>query len=154
MARPWRRSFLRQCKRGRLPLYILHIIEICQTTPRGELLLGGGWIYQAADGGDAIGWEAGALGVFADGGLIGREVNAVHFISGDVAVQPLNFGAHGFQHADGFLSGFAELRVSEIPCSGDFAFDDEFRHGGMLALLCSGSNTGDRARPGVSHKVR
>ena len=57
-------------------------------------------IDESAHGGDTIGRNADALGVFLNGGLVGSEVDAVHLVAGYVAMQPLNSRTHFPQDAD------------------------------------------------------
>ena len=102
-------------------------------------LVCGGRVDEAADCGDAIGWEAALAGVFADGSFVGGEIDAVHFVAGDVALQPLDFGAHGFENRHGLARDFLDFGVGEIAESGDFALDDELGHviGSAKEMLAS-----------------
>jgi hypothetical protein len=86
-------------------------------------------VEQPAHGGDAIGRNACALGVFPDGLLVRSQVHAVDLVAGHVAVEPLDLGTHSLQNTDRLLGNFPQLRVSKISGSRDFAFDDEFGHG-------------------------
>ena len=43
-----------------------------------------------ADCSNAIGWNAHAAGMFTDAILIRGEINAIHFVFGNVTVEPLN----------------------------------------------------------------
>jgi len=58
------------------------------------LLLGSCRIDEAADRGDAIGRKAYAPGVLVNGRLIGGEVDAIHLVAGNVAMEPLDAGTH------------------------------------------------------------
>ena len=59
--------------------------------------------------GDAIGWNAYAPGVFLDDRLVRSEVDAVHFVAGNVAMQPLDLGTHSLQNVDRLLGDFPQL---------------------------------------------
>jgi hypothetical protein len=54
-------------------------------------LLGRRRIDHVADLADLVRWEAAALSVLADDLFVGRTIDAVDLIVGDVAVHPLNF---------------------------------------------------------------
>lgn len=66
--------------------------------------------------------------MFLDARLVRREVNAVHLVSRDVAVEPLNLRAHAFQDADGFLGEFPPLGIGQICGSRNLTFDYKFGH--------------------------
>jgi len=53
---------------------------------RSQRLLGGGWIDNRANLGDAVGGEAPLPGVLADGFFVRGDVDAVDLVVGDVAV--------------------------------------------------------------------
>ena len=74
-------------------------------------LLRAGGIEKSANGGDAIGRKAYALGVFMDGCLVGGEVDAIHLVASDVAMEPLDLGTHSFQNVDRLLGDFPQLGV-------------------------------------------
>jgi len=57
-----------------------------------QCLLRGCRIDESADGGDSIGRQTYASGVFSNGGLVGSEVDTVHLVAGHVAMEPLDFG--------------------------------------------------------------
>jgi len=50
----------------------------------------GSRVDESAHGGDAIGWKAYALGVFLDDRFVWSEVDAVHFVTCHIAMEPLN----------------------------------------------------------------
>jgi hypothetical protein len=85
-------------------------------------------VEEAANGGDAIGRKACAPGMFLNARLVRCEVDAVHLVAGDVAMEPLDLGTHSLQNVDRLLGDFPQLGVGQIPSSGDFAFNDIFRH--------------------------
>ena len=94
-----------------------------------QRLLRGCWVYQPAHGRRLrLQASAYALGVFLHGGLVWSEVHAVHFVAGDVAVEPLDFRAHFFQDRDRFLRQIAQLRVGQISSSWNFSFDYVLGH--------------------------
>lgn len=100
----------------------------CGYLDQGTVLFGAGSVEQAADGGDAVRWDAGAFGVLANDGFVGGQVNAVNLVAGDVAVKPLDFVAQALDCCDGFLGHGANLFVGKIADSGNIAFDYEFGH--------------------------
>jgi hypothetical protein len=104
----------------------------------GEALsLRGGRVDQAAHCRDAIAGDACTLGVLLDCGFVWSEVDAVHFVAGDVAVQPLDLRSHILQDRDRFFRQLTQLRVGEVSSSRDFAFDYEFGHEHSLeAFAC------------------
>src|SRR5580693_2055727 len=104
-----------------------------RSAPTPWCLLCGRGVDQPAHGSDAIARKTLALGVLLDTGLVRSEINAVHFVAGDITVEPLNLRTHSLQHADGLLGKFAQLGVGQLSGSGNFAFDDEFGHERMLA---------------------
>jgi len=93
--------------------------------------VGGGGVDDGADERDLVGGKAAHLGVFVDGGLVGRDVDAVDLVAGDEALDPLELGADGGDDAAGFLGDGLELVRGEVAGSGDLALDDEFGHGGL-----------------------
>ena len=88
-------------------------------------------IDETADSGDAISRKPDTFGVFLDRGFVRSEVDAINFVAGDVAMQPLNFRTHVFQNvARTFCETARNSRVGKIPGSWNFAFDDKFWHRG------------------------
>jgi hypothetical protein len=77
----------------------------------GEKLFRGGRINQPSHSGNAIGRKAHASGVFLNGRFVRREIHAVHFVAGDVAMQPLNLATHFFEDAERFFRYFAQFGV-------------------------------------------
>ena len=75
----------------------------------GRSLPRGGRVDQAAYGRDAIGRKADAPGVFFDGRLVRGEVDAIHFVAGYVAMEPLDLGTHFPQNLDRLLRHFSQL---------------------------------------------
>ena len=51
-------------------------------------------------GRDAIGRQADAPGVFPDGLLVRREIDAVHLVTGYIAMEPPDLGTHFQQNSD------------------------------------------------------
>lgn len=74
-----------------------------------RLHFGGCGIDGRADLRDSICGEAALGGVFADQSFVGCDVDAVDFVLGHVAVNPLNFRAKFAQHAAGGLRDGLEL---------------------------------------------
>ena len=68
-------------------------------------------IDESAHGGDAIGRNTYAPGVFLDGRFVRREINTIHLVAGHVAVKPLDLGTHSLQNADRLLGDFPQLGV-------------------------------------------
>src|ERR1700694_980543 len=97
-----------------------------ESAPRLPRALG---VDESAPGGDAIGRNPYALGVFSDGRLVRSEVDAVYLVAGYVAMEPLDLGTHSLQNVNRLLRGFPPLGVGKISSSWDFAFNDEFGHG-------------------------
>lgn len=95
---------------------------------KAQTLLGAGRVEEPAHGGDAIGRNAHAPGVFLDGLLVGREVDAVHFVAGYEAMEPLDLGSHFLQDVDRFLRDFPQLGFRQISRARDFAFDNKLGH--------------------------
>ena len=104
-------------------------------------LLCAGRIKKAANGGDAIGRNTYAPGVFLDCCIVRGQVDAVNLIAGYVAVEPLNLRAHSLENADRFLRDFPQLGFGKIPGSRDFAFDNKLWHEQMLACGWGRFNT-------------
>ena len=76
-----------------------------------QSLLRACWVEESAHRRDAIGRKSYALGVFLDGRLVRSEVDAVHFVAGYVAMEPLNLGTHPLQNVDRLLGDFPQLGV-------------------------------------------
>jgi hypothetical protein len=68
-------------------------------------------VYHSSDCGDAIRGEASPSRVFPDRRLVGSEVDAVNFVAGYVAVEPLDLGTHCLQNAHRLLGDFPQLGV-------------------------------------------
>jgi len=62
--------------------------------------------------------------------LIGRQIDAIDLILGNVAVQPLNLGAHLVQRFQGAQLYFSDLLLGERSGSFNLTFDDKLRHSG------------------------
>src|ERR1700691_1800273 len=92
---------------------------------------------------DAIRRKPCAPGVFLNGCLVRSEVDAVHFVAGHVAMQPLDLWTHSLQSVDRPLGDFPPLVVGQICGSRDFAFDDELRH--EYSPTCTDASMGERA---------
>jgi hypothetical protein len=80
-------------------------------------------------GRDAIRGKAYTPRMFLDGGLVRGEINAIHFVTGHIAMQPLDLRSHTPQHFDRLLGNFPQLGVRQIAGTGDFAFDYKLGHG-------------------------
>jgi len=64
-----------------------------------------------------------------DGFLVGRQINAIHLVLCNVAMQPLDMGSHilqGFKRLEGNLP---ELFFRQRSSTRNVAFNDELRHG-------------------------
>ena len=55
---------------------------------------------------DAVGRKAHALGVFLNDSFIRGEVDAVHFVAGYIAMEPLDLGPQSLQNVDRLLRDF------------------------------------------------
>jgi len=85
--------------------------EPARTDAEGEHLDEPQGLKESAHGGDAIGRKAYAFGVLLDGRLVRGEIDAVHFVAGYVAMEPLDLGTHCFQNTDRLLRDFPQLGV-------------------------------------------
>jgi len=118
-------------------------------------LLRGRGVDEPTHGGNAVGREASALGVFANGGFVGSKIDAIEFVAGDIALQPLNFWTHGPENREGLARGFLQFRIGEISQPRYFPLDHKLRHvvaSGTKILASPGTcyNTGLRqAREGI-----
>ncbi len=74
-------------------------------------LLRTGGIKKSANGGDAIGRKTYSLSVFMDNCLVGGEVDAIHFVASNVAMEPLDLRTHTFQNVNRLLSDFPQLGI-------------------------------------------
>src|SRR5580704_6888955 len=90
---------------------------------------GGGGVDDAANLGDAVGGEAALAGVLADHLFVGRDVDAVDFVVGDVAMKPLDLGTEIAQDGAGFFSDGLRLLGRYCTDTWNFAFNDELWHG-------------------------
>src|SRR5438105_15016793 len=77
---------------------------------------------------DAIGREAALFGVLAHGLFIGRDVDAIDLVVGDVTLHPLDLWAHAAQHSARFLRDALQLRFGQLSGVGNFALNDELGH--------------------------
>src|SRR5665213_321216 len=66
--------------------------------------------------------------MFANHLLVRRNIDAVNFVAGNVAVHPLDRGPHIAEDAAGFLRDCLKLRGRERSGAVNFAFNDEFGH--------------------------
>src|SRR5579863_2879221 len=83
---------------------------------RDWLRFGGCGIDDRGDLGNSICGEAALGGMFADQRLVGCNVDAVDFVLGHVAVNPLNFGTEFAQDAAGGLRDGLQLLWGEFSC--------------------------------------
>src|SRR6202042_3397758 len=91
-------------------------------------LFGGGGVYYGADLRDFVGGKAAGLCVLPYGVFVGSDVDAIDFVVGDIAVQPLDLRPHVAQDAAGCLGDSLQLFRRELAGSGDLSFDDELGH--------------------------
>jgi len=70
--------------------------------------------------------------MFADVVLVRGDVNAVDLIVGNVAVQPLDLWPEFLEYAQRLERDLVEFDIGKGAGAGDFAFDDELRHGTSL----------------------
>src|SRR5215207_5654863 len=89
----------------------------------------------APDLGDAVGGEAAALRVLADGRLVRGDVDAVDLVARDVALDPLNLRPHLLQHAARLLRDGLQLLARQVARAGYFALDEKLRHD-LLSFSC------------------
>jgi hypothetical protein len=113
-----------------------------------QSLLRAGWIYESANGGDAVAGKAYPPGVFLDARFVLGKIDAVDHVAGYVAVQPLDLGTHFVQNADRPLRDGPQLGIGEASGSRNFAFNDEFWHANpecepMLTCCWSGFKTSE-----------
>ena len=78
---------------------------------------------------NTIGRKAALLGMFANRLLVVGNVNAIHLVAGDIALQPLNLRAHLIQDAAGFLGNALQVRRAQRAGIRNVAFDNVFWHG-------------------------
>lgn len=64
----------------------------------------------------------------ADGLFVGGDVNAVDFVLGDLALDPLDAGAHVAEDTARLLRDGLEVGSGEVARVGDVAFDNVLRH--------------------------
>ena len=93
------------------------------------MLFGRGRIDDVAHLRDAVGRKAGVLRMLPDQLGIGRAVDAVDLVIGDVAMDPLDVGSHILEHAAGLLRRALQLPARERAGTGHFTFDHELGHG-------------------------
>src|ERR1035441_5010189 len=67
-----------------------------------------------------VGWKSAHLGVFTDRFFVRRDVNAIDFVVGDIAVEPLNLRSHFGQHTAGLLRNRSQSFWRELPGAGEF----------------------------------
>ena len=115
-----------------------------------SVLLGGGGVDYGADLCDGVCREAALGGVFADGGFVRGDVDAVDLVVCDVALEPLDLRAEGAEDAAGGLRDGLQLFRGELAGVGDFAFDNVLRH----ALWPFVSVFGPRGERGLLGEVR
>jgi hypothetical protein len=80
----------------------------------GELFASGG-IDDRPDFRNPVGGEATHLGVLADHGFIGRDVDAIDLVVGDEALNPLNLGPQLMQYSTGSGKWRAGLQATTCP---------------------------------------
>src|SRR5947209_4083791 len=85
-------------------------------------------INQAADGGNAIGGDAGFAEVLPDSLLVRRQVNAINLVFRDITMQPLNLRSHLVQGLQRLERDLPDLRLGERPSARNLAFNHELRH--------------------------
>ncbi len=81
---------------------------------------------QSADGGDAIRREASPACVFPDRRFVRSEVDAVHLVTGYVAMEPVDLGTHSLKNVDrllacgwsGFKTGTAWRKAAPVSENG------------------------------------
>ena len=81
-----------------MPRRVQHLLRACG-------------VDESAHSGDAVGRNAYPPGMFADGGLVRSEVDAVHLVAGYVTMEPLDRGAHSSQNADRLLRDLPQLGI-------------------------------------------
>jgi hypothetical protein len=112
-----------------------------------ERLLGSGRIDQPPHGRDAIGRDTYFLRVFPDQSFVGSEIHAIDLVAGDIALQPLNFGAHLPENLNGSAREFLDFGIRKVSGSGDFPLDDKLRHV-VTSVLCHVSRGVDARQGG------
>jgi len=92
---------------------MLSLTRIKSACPREfqPLLLRACRVEKPAHGRDAIGRKAHAPGVLLDRRLVRSEIDAVHLVSGYVAMEPLDLGTHSLQNINRLLGDFPQLSV-------------------------------------------
>src|SRR5271166_5834335 len=90
--------------------------------------LRGRGIDDRSDLGNTIRREASLAGMFADELLVGRIVDAVDLVIGDIAVHPLNLGAEVLEYTARFLRDALQLFRRKLSGARQFALDHVFGH--------------------------
>src|SRR6266850_7400172 len=72
--------------------------------------------------------EVALLRVLSNRLLIGRDVDAVELVVGDVAVLPLDCSLHARQHVTGLPGDGLHLLIRQLAGTGNFSLDHELRH--------------------------
>lgn len=87
---------------------------------------------------DAVGGETALLRVLPDSVFIRRDVDAVNFVVGNVAVNPLNLRAHVSQYAARLLGNGLQLLWRQLSHFRNVSLDDELRHAWTPHFLALG----------------
>src|SRR5579872_1735230 len=95
--------------------------DLCEVL--AYLYLGGCGIDDGLNLGDRIGRESTLSSMLANQLFVGRVVDAVDFVAGDVAMDPLNFGSEFAQDSAGRLGDGLQLIGRHLSSAGNFALD-------------------------------
>src|SRR5215469_1076192 len=101
---------------------------ILQMRKAAQRLFRSGWIDHTAHFRDAVCREAATGGMFAHRGFIRRDVNAIDFVVGHEAFQPLDLWTELTQHGTRFLRNGVQFARREFAGTRNFTLNDEFRH--------------------------
>ena len=94
-----------------------------------QVLFGSCRIDESAHCGNAIGRKSHSPSMLLDGRFVRSQVDAVHLVTCDVAMKPLDPRPHFLQNLHRLLRNFSQLCFGETSGSGNFAFNDKFGHG-------------------------
>lgn len=94
----------------------------CPRAYAAQLSFSGGRVNHTANRGNAIGREAALRGMVAYGLFVGGDVDAIDFVVGDVALDPLHAGKSA-NHPAGFLRDGVQVGSREFAGARNFAFD-------------------------------
>ena len=91
-------------------------------------LVQGGRVNEATHCRDPIGWDTGQARMLPNSIFIGRDVNAVDLVLGDITVQPLDLRSYSTQSLQRTEGHLPDLHIGQGSGARDLAFDYKLRH--------------------------